>query len=181
MAGKFYHLVSHFVLELKMRNFLYAVLVVVAGGIIVLLIEYNMFSVERKIHPEKTLVANIISNDEDSTSNATQEDASPIPPKDDSDSIRAKLTLAKSVYGTSARNKSLEFVLELALRVPDFHIAIEAADGVYGTAERNEAYISIIDEALRRHNVPVAKDIVKKLYGTEVRNSQIEKILKDGS
>ena len=165
------------VLERRMSNFIHALLVVIIGGIILLFVEYNIFSTDKTATSNIPPLERHTTEETDDTNLPKEQEILSDPLDNESKTLAEKLKLARTVFGVSARNKSLISVLKISLKIPDFEIAIEAADAIFGISARNKAYTLIIDEALKKRNISLARSMAEKLYGVSARNSQIQKIL----
>lgn len=169
-----------------MKNSIITLLVVAAAGIIVLVFEYNFFkdgpsstSSDSDSHISIPLNETISSKPSSVYRSMPQHEKETEAPKSFyTDSLTEKLSkmydTAKSIsYDTSARNKALREVVDLALNYEDSAFATEVAKEIsYDTTAKNDALEKIVKHACDNEDFETAKKVADEISFDENRKNQ---------
>ena len=173
-----------------MKNFFMTLLVVAMAGIIVLVVEYHFFKdspsstssdSHKPIQANETLASQPSRIDRSMPQDEEETEASK---SIDNNFLLEKLSkmfdTAKSIsYDTSARNKALREVVDLAVDSKDYAFATEVAKEIsYDTAAKNDALEKIVICACDNEDFELANKVADEIsYDENRKNRNKQKIM----
>lgn len=173
-----------------MKNFFMTLLVVAIAGIIVLVVEYHFFkdnpsSTSSDSH-ESTPANETLTNQPSRVDRSMPQDEKETETSKNiqNDFLTEKLSkmfdTAKSIsYDTSARNKALREVVDLAVDSKDYAFATEVAKEIsYDTAAKNDALEKIVICACDNEDFELANKVADEIsYDENRKNRNKQKIM----